>query len=145
MKVEFKKFRAGAVTNLTATFADPTTAPPQMLTGSNASESVGDNYNPDHLLDDNSDTDWMTAAASPYFEMDLDATIRLGKVRFLFSTLYWDLTPSGIQIFIRESQNDAWRQVAGDDVVEYEAGWQEWAGGSVLASHIRVEFESCAG
>ena len=85
----------------------------------------------------------MTAAASPYFEMDLDATIRLGKVRFLFSTLYWDLTPSGIQIFIRESQNDAWRQVAGDDVVEYEAGWQEWAVGSVLASHIRVEFELC--
>ena len=135
----------GAIVNLSASFTDPTAAPPQVLTPQDSSAVVGNSYLAENLLDDNAETDWMTSEPAPYFEVNLDSEIRLGKVRFLFSTLYWDLTPSTVNIFTRLSDNDPWVLAAGDDVVEYEAGWQEWAVGSIAATSIRVELGSCAG
>ncbi|MBT6488252.1 MAG: hypothetical protein HOK97_00705, partial [Deltaproteobacteria bacterium] len=135
----------GAIVNLSASFTDPTAAPPQSLNAGNASAAVGNSYLPENLLDDNAETDWMTSEGAPYFEVDLDSEIRLGKVRFLFSTLYWDLTPSMVNIFTRASDDDPWVLAAGDDVVEWDAEWQEWAVGSIPATSIRVELGSCAG
>ena len=135
----------GAVVNLSASFTDPTAAPPQVLTAGDSSSVVGNSYLAENLLDDNAETDWMTSEPSPYFEVSLDSEIRLGKVRFLFSTLYWDLTPSTVNIFTRISDNAPWVLAAGDDVVEYATGWQEWAVGSIPATSIRVELGSCAG
>lgn len=133
------------ITDLLATFSDPTTAPPQTLTPGSASASVGTNYTPDRLVDNDANTDWMSDAVSPYFEMNLSNSLRLGKIRLLFSALYWDLAPSAVSVFARESQNDPWKLVAHEDAVEYAAGWQEWSVGSIASSMVRVEFTPCAG